>query len=137
MKRSATAHWAGTGKEGSGHLTTDSKTLSATPYSYLSRFEQGQGTNPEELIAAAHAGCFTMKLTFLLSSSGFTPGTLDTTCAITLENGKITSSQLSLVAKVDGISEQQFEELAQEAKLNCPISQLLNTDISLAYTLNK
>ncbi len=136
MKRTATAHWAGTGKDGSGHLTTDSKTLNATPYSYLSRFESGAGTNPEELIAAAHAGCFTMKLTFLLSSAGFTATTLDTQCAITLENGKVTSSQLQLVAQVAGISQDKFEELANEAKLNCPISQLLNTTINLSYTLS-
>lgn len=136
MKRSALAHWAGTGKAGSGHLTTESNVLNQTQYSYMSRFEQGIGTNPEELIAAAHAGCFTMKLTFLLSSAGFTPGTLDTQCVITLENGKVTSSELHLQAQVEGIGEAQFSELAAEAKANCPISLLLNTAISLNWTLN-
>ncbi len=136
MKRTATAHWAGSGKTGSGHLSTDSGVLAETPYSYLSRFEQGTGTNPEELIAAAHAGCFTMKLTFLISSAGFTADALDTSCTIVLENGKIVNSSLVLDAKVKEITKERFEELADEAKANCPISLLLNTEISLTWTLN-
>src|SRR4051812_27138870 len=98
MKRSATANWKGSGKEGKGTVTTDSKVLNNNQYSYLSRFESGAGTNPEELIAAAHAGCFSMKLSFVLGAAGFTPDNIDTTCTITLENGAITESHLSVSA---------------------------------------
>lgn len=136
MKRKATAQWEGTGKEGKGHLSTDSSVLHQTPYSYVSRFENGSGTNPEELIAAAHAGCFTMKLSFLLSGAGFVPSSLNTQCEITLENGSITQSQLTLKASVPGIDAAKFEELVYDAKVNCPISKLLNTNISVSYTLN-
>lgn len=136
MKRKATAQWEGTGKEGKGHLSTDSSVLHQTPYSYVSRFENGSGTNPEELIAAAHAGCFTMKLSFLLSGAGFVPSSLNTQCEITLENGSITQSQLTLKASVPGIDAAKFEELVQDAKVNCPISKLLNTNITVSYTLN-
>jgi lipoyl-dependent peroxiredoxin len=135
MKRNATAHWEGTGKEGNGHLTTQSGVLSQTQYSFNSRFAEGIGTNPEELIAAAHAGCFTMKLSFNLSGAGFTPQSLDTKCDITLENGAITSSHLVLMAKVTGISQEQFDTLVADAKANCPISKLLNTEITLESTL--
>lgn len=136
MKRSATAFWQGTGKEGHGHLSTQSTVLNRTQYSFSSRFENGVGTNPEELIAAAHSGCFTMKLSFNLSGAGFIPDQLETRCIITLENGAVTSSQLSLVAKVPGISEEKFAELVKDAEENCPISKLLNTAISVEYTLN-
>ena len=136
MKRTATAHWEGTGKEGNGHLTTQSSVLSQTQYSYLSRFESGIGTNPEELIAAAHSGCFTMKLSFNLSGAGFVPTSLDTTATVTLENGAIPSIHLECTAVVPGISPEQFQELALDAKANCPISKLLNTDISLNAVLN-
>ncbi len=136
MKRNATAVWTGTGKEGKGHLTTQSTTLNKTQYSFSSRFEEGVGTNPEELIAAAHAGCFTMKLSFNLSNAGFTPGTLETKCVVTLENGSVTSSALTLKAQVDGISSDKFAELVKDAELNCPISKLLDTDISVEYSLN-
>lgn len=136
MKRKATAQWEGTGKEGKGHLSTDSSVLHQTPYSYVSRFENGSGTNPEELIAAAHAGCFTMKLSFLLSGAGFVPSSLNTQCEITLENGSITQSQLTLKASVPGIDAAKFEELVHDAKVNCPISKLLNTNITVSYTLN-
>ncbi|MCB9080624.1 MAG: OsmC family protein [Lewinellaceae bacterium] len=136
MKRRATAVWQGTGKEGSGHLTTQSTVLNQTQYSFSSRFEEGIGTNPEELIAAAHAGCFTMKLSFNLSGAGFVPETLETGCIITLENGTVTSSQLSLTASVPGIEEEQFANLVKDAEENCPISKLLATDISVTYTLN-
>ena len=135
MKRTATAHWEGTGKEGNGHLTTQSSVLSQNQYSYLSRFESGIGTNPEELIAAAHSGCFTMKLSFNLSGAGFVPTSLDTTATVTLENGAIPSIHLECTAVVPGISPEQFQELALDAKANCPISKLLNTDISLNAVL--
>ena len=93
------------------------------------------GTNPEELVAAAHAGCFTMKLSFVLNAAGFTADSIETTCAITLDNGAITSSQLTVSAKVPGISKEKFDESAADAKANCPISKLLNTDISMEATL--
>ena len=135
MKRTATAQWAGSGKEGKGNLSTQSTVLNKTQYSFGSRFEEGVGTNPEELIAAAHAGCFTMKLSFVLGAAGFTPDNLETTCAIVLDNGAVTSSSLKLTAKFPGISAEQFATAAEEAKVNCPISKLLNTAISLEYTL--
>lgn len=130
MKRNATAVWNGSGKEGSGHLTTQSSVLNNTQYSYKSRFEQGTGTNPEELVAAAHAGCFCMKLSFVLGAAGFTPESLETTCTITLGEGAITESHLVLKAKVPGISKEKFDECVQDAKANCPISKLLNTNIT-------
>ena len=136
MKRNATAVWNGTGKDGKGYLTTQSTILNKTQYSFGSRFENGVGTNPEELIAAAHAGCFTMKLSFNLSGAGFVPDELETQCAITFEDGKITQSHLTLKAKVNTISEQEFADLVKDAELNCPISQLLNTAISVEYQLN-
>ena len=131
MKRTATAVWNGSGKEGKGQLTTQSTTLNNTQYSYKSRFEEGVGTNPEELIAAAHAGCFTMKLSFVLGAAGFTPESLETTSTVELGDGAITSSKLVLKAKVPGITPEQFKEAAEDAKVNCPISKLLNTEISL------
>lgn len=136
MKRNATAVWAGSGKEGKGHLTTQSTVLNQTQYSYGSRFEEGVGTNPEELIAAAHAGCFTMKLSFLIDGAGFTATELNTKCTVTLENGAITNSHLVLTAKVDGISKDKFDELVADAEQNCPISKSLNTQISVEATLN-
>ncbi|HAC15888.1 MAG TPA: OsmC family peroxiredoxin [Bacteroidetes bacterium] len=136
MKRSATAVWNGTGKEGKGHLSTQSSVLKETQYSFSSRFEEGVGTNPEELIAAAHAGCFTMKLSFNLSAAGFTPGKLETKCVITLEGGVVTDSELDLQAEVDGISDEKFAELVSDAEKNCPISKLLDTKISVTYKLN-
>jgi osmotically inducible protein OsmC len=135
MIRNATAVWNGSGKEGNGHLTTQSTTLNATQYSYLSRFEQGVGTNPEELIAAAHAGCFTMKLSFVLGALGFTPETLKTKCEITLGDGVITLSHLILEAKVPGISKEQFDAAVKDAETNCPISKSLNTKITSEATL--
>ncbi|MEO7049583.1 MAG: OsmC family protein [Ferruginibacter sp.] len=130
MKRYATAVWEGTGKEGKGHLSTQSTTLDKTQYSYSSRFENGVGTNPEELIAAAHAGCFNMKLSFVLNGAGFTPESLETRCDITLGDGAITESHLSLKAKVPGITQEQFDTAVADAKANCPISKLFNTNIT-------
>jgi lipoyl-dependent peroxiredoxin len=135
MERHATAVWNGSGKEGGGHLTTQSSDLNKAQYSYESRFEEGTGTNPEELIAAAHAGCFTMKLSFVLGSAGFTPESLETTSYITLDEGTITQSHLVLKAKVPGISKGKFDECAEEAKLNCPVSKVLNANITLEAEL--
>jgi lipoyl-dependent peroxiredoxin len=136
MKRKATAVWQGTGKEGKGHLSTQTGVLDKTQYSFSSRFEDGIGTNPEELIAAAHAGCFTMKLSFNLTGAEFPPKELTTECVITFEDGTIKQSKLILKAEVDGISEEKFAELVKDAEKNCPISKLLNTEIVVEYTLN-
>ncbi len=135
MKRNATAVWNGSGKEGNGYLTTQSTTLNKTQYSFNSRFAEGVGTNPEELMAAAHAGCFTMKLSFVLGAAGFTPDSLETQCTITLEDGVITSSHLVLKATVPGISEEQFQACAAEAKANCPVSKAYQMSISLDAAL--
>ena len=136
MKRNATAVWLGTGKEGKGNLTTQSNVLTNTAYSYKSRFEEGTGTNPEELVAAAHAGCFTMKLSFNVDAAGFLADKLETKCEITLDNGVITNSHLTLKAKISGISKQKFDELVKDAEKNCPVSKLLNAQISVEATLN-
>lgn len=135
MKSFATANWKGTGKEGTGTLTSKSKVLDATSYDFRSRFEDGTFTNPEELVAAAHAGCFSMKLSFVLGAAGFTPDTIDTKCTITLEEGAIVSSHLVVTAIVPGIDAAKFAEATAEAKVNCPISKLLNTEISMEATL--
>jgi osmotically inducible protein OsmC len=135
MKRKASAVWNGSGKEGSGHLTTASTVLNKTQYSFNSRFAEGIGTNPEELVAAAHAGCFAMKLSFVLGEAGFTPEQLAVDGIITFENGSITESHLVLKAKVPGITKEKFEACAADAKANCPISQLLKTNITLDASL--
>lgn len=135
MIRNATAVWNGSGKEGSGNLTTQSTVLNKTQYSFKSRFEQGVGTNPEELVAAAHAGCFTMKLSFVLNEAGFTADEIETKCEITLDNGAITKSHLTVKAKVPELTKEKFDEYAKNAKENCPISKLLNTDITLEASL--
>ncbi len=136
MKRKATAVWQGGGKDGKGHLSTQSTVLNKTQYSYVSRFEEGIGTNPEELIAAAHAGCFTMKLSFNLGGAGFTPDELETRCEINFENGVLTESHLILKATVKGIEQAKFAELVKDAEANCPISKVLNTKIYVDFTLN-
>ena len=132
MKRNATAVWNGTGKEGTGHLTTQSSTLDKTQFSFLSRFESGVGTNPDELIAAAHAGCFSMKLSFILNAAGFTADEINTKCEVTIDPaaGAITESHLILSAKIPGISQEQFDAALADAKTNCIISKLLNTNIT-------
>lgn len=135
MTRNATAVWQGSGKEGKGTLSTQSSTLDKTQYSYKSRFEEGVGTNPEELIAAAHAGCFSMKLSFVLQEGGFTADEIETKCEITLADGAITKSHLTVTAKIPNISKEQFEESAKNAKENCPVSKLLNSEISMEATL--
>jgi osmotically inducible protein OsmC len=135
MKRTASAVWDGTGKDGSGKLSTQSGTLNAVQYSYKSRFEEGTGTNPEELIAAAHAGCFLMKLSFVLAGAEYTPEHLEATATVTLEEGTIKSSKLVLKAKVTGISQEKLQQCAEEAKANCPVSKALNMDIGLEVSL--
>jgi osmotically inducible protein OsmC len=135
MKRTATAIWNGSGKDGKGTLTTQSTALNNIQYSYKSRFEDGAGTNPEELIAAAHAGCFAMKLSFSLQAMGITPDSLDVQGEVTLDNGTITQSALRLKAKIPGITPQQFKEATEDAKLNCPVSKLLNANITLESSL--
>ena len=135
MIRKARAVWRGTGKDGNGDLTTDSGVLSATPYSFKTRFESEPGTNPEELIAAAHAGCFTMQLAFLIQRAGAQAEELSTEAAISLvpegEGFKIDRSALTLRAKVPGLDQAKFEELAQAAEKSCPVSRLLNAEITL------
>lgn len=131
MKRNATAVWNGSGKEGKGAISTQSKVLEDTAYSYKARFEEGTGTNPEELIAAAHAGCFTMKLAFNIDAEGYEAEQLETTCTIELKDGAISSSYLKLTAKIPSINKTKFDELVSDAEKNCPISKLLNTTISV------
>jgi lipoyl-dependent peroxiredoxin len=135
MKRHATAVWNGSGKEGKGTLTTQSGVLKETQYSFSSRFADGIGTNPEELLAAAHAGCFTMKLSFSLGEAGFTPDTLETTSHVTLDSGTITESHLVVKGKIPGISQEQFEACVKDAEANCPVSKVLNAKISSEVTL--
>lgn len=135
MNRSAKAVWNGTIKEGKGILSTQSQTLHHTPYSFVTRFENQVGTNPEELMAAAHAGCFTMKLSADLTASGFVPEELTTEAVVSLVNGVISKSALSLEAKIPGISEEQFQEIALNAKRTCPVSQAYNLEITLSATL--
>lgn len=135
MKRTATAIWNGTGKEGAGILATQSGVLQNTAYDFKSRFEDGSYTNPEELVAAAHAGCFSMKLSFVLGAAGFTAESINTECTITLESGTITESHLAVTASVPGISAELFLASADEAKANCPISKLLNTNITMQASL--
>lgn len=136
MIRKATAVWQGTGKDGKGTLTTPSTVLDKTQYSFGSRFESGVGTNPEELIAAAHSGCFAMKLSFNLQEAGYTATELDVTANITFEEGTLKKSHLVLKAKVDGIAQDKFDELVKDAEKNCPISRVLNLEISVESTLN-
>ena len=140
MIRKAKAVWQGTGRDGTGSLSTDSGVLSSTPYSFRTRFESEPGTNPEELIAAAHAGCFTMALAFQLQAAGFTPTELSTEAAVSLvpegQGFKIDKSHLTLVASVPGIDQAKFDELTKAAETGCPVSKVLNAEISLDATLN-
>ncbi len=137
--RSGSARYEGFGKDGNGWTSTQSGVLKDTRYGFGSRFEDGPGTNPEELIAAAHASCFTMALSFALAGAGYTDGTLDTDARVTVDKDgdgfTITSSKLHLKAKVPGIAADEFARIAEEAKANCPVSKLLNTDISLTHEL--
>jgi len=140
MKSTATANWKGSGKEGKGLLSSKSKVLNQIGYDYRSRFEDGPNTNatntnPEELIAAAHAGCYSMKLSFVLGAAGFTPDSIDTTATVTLEGGVIKNSHLVVSAKVPGITPEKFRESAEDAKANCPVSKALNTEITMEAKL--
>lgn len=135
MKRNAKVVWKGTGKDGIGTVSSQSGVLNQNQYSYKSRFEQGIGTNPEELVAAAHAGCFSMKLSFVIDSVGFKAESLETSCDIDLVDGVIINSHLTLNAVVPGISKEVFDECVADAEKNCPISKLLNTKISVDATL--
>lgn len=136
---SASARYEGLGKGGKGSITTKSGVLSAQPYGFGTRFEGQPGTNPEELIAAAHSSCFTMATSFALAGAGYEDGTLDVSCTVTLDKDgagfKVTKSQLVLKAKVPGISVEDFERIADEAKAGCPISKLLNCEITLEKSL--
>ncbi|HTJ90342.1 MAG TPA: OsmC family protein [Acidocella sp.] len=135
MIRKARAVWNGTGRAGSGHLFTDSGVLAETPYSFKTRFESEKGTNPEELIAAAHAGCFTMALAFQLQAAGYVPTELKTEAAVTLEpegqGFRISRSDLTLQAQVPNLEEASFARLASDAEKNCPVSKVLNAEITL------
>jgi osmotically inducible protein OsmC len=139
MIRKAKAAWQGTGRNGTGALTTDSGVLSATPYSFKTRFESEKGTNPEELLAAAHAGCFTMALAFQLQTAGFAPTSLETEAAVSLDPDaggfRISKSALTLKAVVPGLDEAKFRELAAAAEKGCPVSKLFNAEITLDATL--
>lgn len=140
MKRSASAVWNGSLKTGTGSLSSPGGALKSTPYSFNSRFASGAGTNPEELIAAAHSGCFAMALSGVLGEAGFTPDQLEVTAEVTLDNvppagWTVTASHLILTAKIPGIDDAKFQELAAKAKAGCPISRLLNATISLTAKL--
>ncbi len=135
----ASARYEGLGKPGKGSISTASGVLSDQPYGFGTRFEGKPGTNPEELIAAAHAACFTMATSFALAKAGYADGTLDTTAKVTLEADgdgfKVTRSALALKAAIPGIAESDFAKIADEAKANCPISRLLNCEVTLERTL--
>ena len=139
MIRKAKAVWRGTGRTGNGDLSTDSGVLAQTPYSFKTRFENEKGTNPEELLAASHAGCFTMALAFRLQAAGFTPTELNTEAAVTLEpegqGFRISRSALTLRAQVPKLDEAEFARLASDAEKTCPVSKVLNAEITLDATL--
>jgi lipoyl-dependent peroxiredoxin len=139
INRSAEAKWQGDLKTGTGSLSTDSGTLASTPYSFHARFEQGKGTNPEELLAAAHAGCFTMALSMQLGLAGLKAESLLTTCTVTLDqvsgNFEITRSHLKLTAKVPGATQEAFDRATDAAKTGCPVSKLYKTEITLEAEL--
>jgi osmotically inducible protein OsmC len=135
MKRTADAKWQGDLKSGAGTISTASGTLKSTPYSFHTRFEEGKGTNPEELLAAAHAGCFTMAVSAQLAGAGLKADSLETTCTISLEQTEggfaITESHLAMTAKIPGATPEAFEKATQAAKAGCPVSKLYNTKITL------
>ncbi len=133
--RRASANWKGTGMEGTGTVSTQSTVLNETQYSFKTRFEDGVGTNPEELIGAAHAGCYTMQFSFLLNEAGFTAENIDTEAKVNFEDGTIVSIDLTVKASIPEIVEEKFQEIALAAKEKCPISRLFNTQISLLATL--
>ncbi|WP_375395723.1 OsmC family protein [uncultured Sphingomonas sp.] len=138
--RSGSARYEGLGRDGKGRVSTQSGVLSDSPYGFNTRFEDAPGTNPEELIAAAHAGCFTMALSFALANAGYSTGTLATTAKVTLDRDgdgfAITRSDLTLTGKVDGIAAAEFATIAADAKANCPVSKVLNAEITLTHALD-
>ncbi|MFC7499069.1 OsmC family protein [Enterovirga sp. GCM10030262] len=140
ITRTASARYEGLGKDGQGHVSTQSGVLAEQPYGFNTRFEDEPGTNPEELIAAAHAACFTMALSFALAKEGFSDGTLETTARVKLEKDgdgfKVSRSDLNLEATLPGIAAERFATIAEGAKANCPISKLLNAEITLEHRLN-
>src|SRR5690606_29499235 len=135
MIKKASAVWKGSLKDGSGVVSTETGVLKEAPYGFKSRFETGPGTNPEELIAAAHAGCFSMALSLILGEAGFTAEKIETHAAVTIDKVadgfEITSSHLKLAAKVPGIDQTKFDELADKAKTGCPVSKVLNAKITM------
>lgn len=139
MKKTASAHWQGDLKQGKGTISTESGALKENPYGFNTRFEDAPGTNPEELIGAAHAGCFSMAFSMLLGEEKFTPDSIDTTATVTLEKQSdgfaITAVHLKMQARIPGIDQAKFEEIANKAKTGCPVSKLLNADITLDATL--
>jgi len=135
MKRSSTAVWNGSGKEGSGTITSESKLLNNVSYTSSTRFDVEEGTSPEELIAAAHASCFTMKLSFVLDEAGTTAESIETTCTITIEDFVINNSHIVVKAKAPGMSAEKFQKCAEDAKTNCPVSKALNTNITMEAQL--
>jgi osmotically inducible protein OsmC len=141
MERTATAVWTGNLKEGKGSISTPSGVLQNSPYSFLTRFENGKGTNPEELIAAAHAACFAMALSAQLGTMNFTPQSLRASATVALEKldagWTVTKSHIELAAKIPGITAEAFESAAQSAKANCPISRLLKAEVTLSAHLEQ
>ena len=135
MKRTASANWQGSGKEGKGTVSAQSGVLNNNQYSWSTRFADGIGTNPEELIGAAHAGCFSMKLSFVIGAAGFTPDSIDTKATVTLEDGSINQIHLEVQAKVPGMDAEQFAAAAADAKANCPVSKLFNTNVTMNAVL--
>ncbi len=136
-KDKANAVWNGSVKEGNGKITTKSKVLNNSAYSYKTRFQEGNGTNPDELIAASHAGCFAMALSLMLGENDFTPDSIDATAEVTMDTDqlKLTKSHLTLKAKIPGIDKEKFLEIAEAAKENCPISKALNVEITMDASL--
>lgn len=135
--RKANANWKGPGRGGQGSITTESKILDETRYSYKTRFESGKGTNPEELLAAAHSACFTMQLSFLLGQVNHAPSNLHTEASVTFEEGNITLVNLNVTGEVDGIDDDEFKQIAEKAKNICPVSKVLNASINLNASLKE
>ncbi|MCE3259587.1 MAG: osmotically inducible protein [Bacteroidetes bacterium] len=135
IKRSSTVVWHGTGKEGSGQVTTQSDVLHHSPFAYKTRFQEEKGTNPEELIAAAHASCFTMKLSFVLNEDHFTADTIETTCTVSMEAGEIKSSHLVVKAKVHDLDDEEFQLYAIKTMNECPVSKALSIEITMEAVL--
>ncbi len=135
MKRNAIAVWNGNGKAGTGNLTTQSNLVKNLPYTWATRFENAAGTNPEELVAAAHAGCYSMKLSFIIEAAGMQTESVETTCTVNLDNGAIIGSHLVVKAKVPGCTPEKFAEIAEEARVTCPISKSLSGEITIEASL--